>query len=109
MLLSSVTLLAAVVGTVTAKKCMNMTVPVTISARNAVYDVLIPSTNLEAITFAQNFTKQGSNFSETILTGYATVSGTYNISTQFCTPNSVANSSSPTVQVLTHGIGFDKT
>ena len=99
----------ALAGLVSAKKCVNMTVPVTISSRNGVFGgTALPVTDLDATTFFQNFTQQGQNFTETALTGYATVNGTYNISAQFCMP-SMNNVSNSTVQVLTHGIGFDKT
>ena len=100
--------LAVLVGSSAAKQCTNMTVPVTISARNGIFDIAIPQTNLDATTFIQNLTRQGQNFSEVALSGYATTSGTYNISAQFCVP-SAGNVSNPTVQVLTHGVGFDKT
>jgi len=42
------------------------------------------------------------------LSGYATTSGTYNISAQFCAPD---DGSTPCakLQILAHGIGFDKT
>ncbi|KAL9124992.1 MAG: hypothetical protein Q9217_005747 [Psora testacea] len=84
-----------------------MTVPVPISARTGIFNIPVPQTNLEVTSFIQNNTQQGRNFSETVLTGYKTTAGTYNISTQFCFPT-VQNHSNPTIQVLTHGIGFDK-
>lgn len=46
------------------------------------------------------------------LSGYATVSGTYQISAKYCTPgasNMTFGSGTPPLQILTHGIGFDKT
>jgi hypothetical protein len=102
-----------------AKVCINATVPVTISAREATFgNLATPQTNVDAIAFALNLTRQGQNFTDVVLTGYHTQSGTYNISTQFCVPDSIAkggwgNASTeggaPIVQVLTHGIGFDKT
>ncbi|KAL9124757.1 MAG: hypothetical protein Q9175_008184 [Cornicularia normoerica] len=95
-------------GSAAAKTCMNLTVPVTISARTAVFDITLPQTNLDATTFAQNQTQQGQNFTMTALSGYATTAGTYNISAEFCMPSSM-NTTKPTVQILTHGIGFDKT
>ncbi len=36
------------------------------------------------------------------------MAGTYNISVKFCKPDR-ENGTNPTVQVLTHGLGFDKT
>ena len=100
--------LALLAGSAAAKQCTNMTVPVDISARTGVFNIPIPQTNLDATAFIQNLTRQGQNFSEVALSGYATTSGTYNISAQFCTP-SASNVTNPTVQVLTHGIGFDRT
>ena len=100
--------LVLLAGLAAAKICTNMTVQVDISARTAVFDVANVQTNLDATTFIQNLTRPGQNFTEIVLSGYTTTSGIYNISTQFCTPNA-SNVTDPTVQVLTHGIGFDKT
>lgn len=103
----AVTVLA---GSAAAKTCMNMSVPVTISARTGVFNLPVPQTNLDSTAFIQNQTQQGRNFTETALSGYATTAGTYNISAQFCMPSSMnATTAKPTLQILTHGIGFDKT
>lgn len=40
------------------------------------------------------------------MTGYATTSGTYDLEATYCTPS--ANYSGASVQVMTHGIGFDR-
>lgn len=90
-----------------AKVCTNVTVPVSISARQGVFDVPTLQSNFDATTFALNFTKQGSNFTDIALTGYQTVTGNYNISAKYCKPDN-DECSNPTVQILTHGIGFDK-
>ena len=93
-----------------AKTCTNLTVPVTISARTGVFNIPVPQTNFDATAFIQNQTQQGRNFTETALSGYATTAGTYDISAQFCMPSDMDTSMTlPTLQVLTHGIGFDKT
>ncbi|KAF2088260.1 hypothetical protein K490DRAFT_73212 [Saccharata proteae CBS 121410] len=89
------------------KTCLNQTVPVTISSRNAVFDVDIPHNNLDVVTFTLNSTRQSFNFTGDVLTGYNTVSGTYNMSTKFCYDANMKNQN-PTLQILTHGIGFDK-
>ena len=99
--------LALLSAAVAAKDCKNITIPVTVSARQGIFNIDLPQTSLDATTFIQNVTRQGRNFSDTVVTGYQTVSGTYNISAQFCKPSN-DNSSNPTIQVLTHGIGFDK-
>lgn len=103
---------AALVGAslVSAKTCLNVTVPVNINARQGVFDVPTLQSNIDVVTFALNNTKQGSNFTEEALTGITNVVGSYNISAKYCMPdsNSTTTSSSPVVQVLSHGIGFDK-
>ena len=101
--------IVALAANTLAKQCFNATVPVTVKSRNGVFgNIAVPETNLDAITFSQRDTQQGANLTAAALTDYADVFGTYNISTQFCMPSKVPKSFS-TVQVLTHGIGFDKT
>ena len=92
----------------TAKICTNIRVPVDLSARQAVFDLAIPQTNSDVPDFVLNVTRQGGNFTNDVLTGYNTTTGSYNISAQFCVPDS-DNSTNPVLQILTHGIGFDKT
>ncbi|KAL8689961.1 MAG: hypothetical protein Q9224_004518 [Gallowayella concinna] len=95
-------------GSIAAKQCLNITVPVSISARNGVFNIPTLQGNSDATTFAQNLTSIRGNFTQEALLDYATVTGEYNISVKFCKPD-VENGTNPTVQVLTHGLGFDKT
>ncbi|KAF2146877.1 uncharacterized protein K452DRAFT_315081 [Aplosporella prunicola CBS 121167] len=90
------------------KTCLNQTIPVTIESRNGVFDIAIPHQNLDVTTFVQNMTRQGHNFTNEALIGYQTVAGTYNISTKYCYDNDTESSPNK-LQILTHGIGFDKT
>lgn len=105
LIISTIALLAT---SAVGKKCINATVPVTITARTADFNVPIPHTNLDVTTFIQNNSRQGSNFTKQALLGYCTRKETYHISTQFCTPDE-PTAASQTLQILTHGIGFDKT
>ena len=108
--LLSFAVVAFLVGLSTAKQCINQTVPVTISARTSIFNIAVPQTNMDAITFILNETQQGRNFNEVALAGYQTTSGTYSISTEMCIPDGCDWKVPPSgVQVLTHGIGFDKT
>ncbi|KAF2810169.1 uncharacterized protein BDZ99DRAFT_520255 [Mytilinidion resinicola] len=97
-------------GLAAAKQCTNITIPVDISAKNFMYSVPVFTSNQDAATFTQNYTnaKYGGKYPMAALLGYQTVEGSYNISAKFCTPD-VMNGSQPVIQVLTHGIGFDKT
>ncbi|KAL9108106.1 MAG: hypothetical protein Q9227_007081 [Pyrenula ochraceoflavens] len=91
-----------------AKQCQDLTIPVEVSARQGVFNVPTFTGNQDAIAFAQNFTsvRGGTNYTAEVLTGYANVEGSYEISARFCYPDQGPGN---TVQVLTHGIGFDKT
>ena len=104
-LLLTATLHAA---SVVAKQCANITVPVSISARNGVFNIPTLRGNEDATRFAQNLTSIRVNFTEEALLDYATVTGIYEISAKFCKPDT-ENGTDPTVQILTHGLGFDKT
>lgn len=94
-----------------AKTCYNCTVEIPVTSRNGIFDNLsTPKTNFEAAAFAISATQQGVNFTEQALSDYATVSGTYKISTQYCMPNaSSSGGGAAPLQILTHGVGFDKT
>lgn len=99
---------AALAGVASAKVCTNVTVPVHIQARQGVFDAPVIEDNLDAVKFALNFTKQGANFTDVALTGYQTVDFPANISAKFCRPDN-DTAMDCDVQVLSHGIGFDKT
>ncbi|KAL8670558.1 MAG: hypothetical protein Q9168_004906 [Polycauliona sp. 1 TL-2023] len=95
-------------GAVMAKQCLNFTVPVSVSARNGVFNIPTLQGNADATTFAQNLTSIRGNFTQEALLDYATVVADYDISVKFCKPDT-ENGTNPTVQILTHGLGFDKT
>lgn len=108
-MLSIAVLLTLLAGDALARRCYNATVDVPVSSRNGVFNnIATPITNNDAAVFALNATRQGINGTQAALSGYATVSGTYQISTQYCAPNNSAPGNN-VLQILTHGIGFDKT
>lgn len=92
------------------KTCVNTNVPVPITTRNGVFGKLpTPQSNFDAATFTLGALRQGANGTEEALTGYNTIQKTYHVSVQYCKPAGADSGSSPVVQILTHGIGFDKT
>ena len=103
-LILSFTLLAT---SAEAKKCISTIIPVTILARQGVFNVPNMKSNLDATTFSQNLTRINGNFTNSALTGYETVTGDFRISAEFCQPDQADKK--PVIQLLTHGIGFDKT
>ena len=94
-------------ASVVAKHCQNMSVPVTVCARNAVFNVPTLHDNHDATTFIAEYTNPGGNFSNEVLLGYQTIDHVYELSVKFCRPDT-GFGQNPTVQFLTHGIGFDK-
>jgi hypothetical protein len=62
--------------------------------------------NLAVGAFAKAFTTQGGNYSKTLQENFQTVTGNYSISARYCHPD---NGTGSTIQLLSHGIGFDKT
>lgn len=88
-----------------AAKCQNLTIPVSISARNGVFNLAAPSDTISATDFILNLSRQGHNYTKELLTGYNTISGNYEIAATYCEPDS---GPAKTLQVLTHGIGFDR-
>jgi len=62
---------ATFAGIVSAKQCQNITVPVTISARNGLFDqsALTPVTNIDVTNFILNLVQQGENYTANVLQG----------------------------------------
>lgn len=89
-----------------AKQCQNFTVPVSISANNKIFNVPSFETSLDVTTFVQDLLNIGGNAFGS--SGTKAVSGNYNISVEFCQPDT-PKSKAPTLQFLVHDIGFDKT
>ncbi|KAK8089064.1 hypothetical protein PG997_004025 [Apiospora hydei] len=92
-----------------ARHCQNLTIPISISARNGKFDLQAPATNIEVTNFVLNLAQPGHNLTEAVLdevrTKYVTVGGNYSIAATYCEPDCRPGK---TVQVLTHGIAFDR-
>ena len=88
-----------------SRQCTNMTIPVTLAARNGFFNVTTLADNLDATSFIMNLTSIRGNFTEQSLVNYTDETGTYNITAQYCA-SYLSNTS--TLLFLTHGIGFDK-
>nr|POF13553.1 hypothetical protein CFP56_02576 [Quercus suber] len=86
--------------------CVTGLVPVHASATNVLFDFHVPDNQTQVTeTFIELFTA-GSPFSKQIMDGTHSVSGAYNTSATLCTPGD--NLTPSVVQILTHGVGFDK-
>jgi hypothetical protein len=106
---STIGIVAIMAGVATAKTCYDMTVQVPVTARNGVFDkISTPQTNLDATAFALHASTQAANVTADALSGYATIAGMYDISAQYCMPET-GGDRPHVLQILTHGMGFDKT
>ncbi|KAI0152500.1 Alpha/beta hydrolase family-domain-containing protein [Hypoxylon sp. NC0597] len=108
-------LLASLTAIAAARKCQNLTVPISISARNTNFSLQAPSTNVDVTDFVLNFSQPGVNFTKQALGPngapnstdgeFATITGTYTIGATYCEPDSGPGSA---LQILTHGVAFDR-
>ncbi|KAF2621295.1 alpha/beta-hydrolase [Macroventuria anomochaeta] len=93
-------------GYAAARQCQTLSIPVDISSRQGVFKKVPVETNLDASAFATRFNEFQYNYTAELFTGFQTLQKSIKISAQYCTPDGGSNG---IVQVLSHGIGFDKT
>ncbi|KAK6206846.1 hypothetical protein QIS74_13334 [Colletotrichum tabaci] len=98
----SVLSLAAMVA---ARKCQELTIGLDVSATNQVFNLATPKTDIDVTNILLELTKQGGSFVSDITTGEAQVSGQYELAATYCEPD---GGTAAVLQVLTHGIGFDR-
>ncbi|KAK1983563.1 Alpha/Beta hydrolase protein [Colletotrichum cereale] len=103
--LISSTLPLAFAALAAARVCQDLTVEVSITARNGVFNISTPETNIDVTNFLIKSAEQGRNVSAEYLVGYANVGGTYQLASTYCHPDSGPGR---VLQILTHGIGFDR-
>lgn len=87
--------------------CVSGTVPVQAStSMNMKFNFEIPQNQSQVTQSFVTMVTSGSQATEQLMGGMQSVNGTYNISATLCTP---ANNTRPSVvEILTHGIGFDR-
>ncbi|CCF41463.1 hypothetical protein CH063_11728 [Colletotrichum higginsianum] len=84
---------------------MNLTVDVSITSKNGVYNISAPETNVDVTNIMIGLSTQSNDFSADYFVGYANVSGTYQLALTYCEPDSGPGR---VLQILTHGVGFDR-
>ncbi|KAF7954563.1 hypothetical protein EAE96_005683 [Botrytis aclada] len=107
MLKLSIAVVAVSFGFIEAKSCTDISIPISINARNGNFNIPPLSDAIAVTQFAQDFLRAGQNYSASTLSGFTTVTGQYNIAATVCVP-SESSSNSDSWQFLTHGIGFDR-
>lgn len=105
MQLTSILLLALNLSIAVARNCRNITIQVSIESRNAEFSLSPAQCDSEVADFLLSAAQQGHNITTSVLTGYKTVKGQYDIAATYCTPDGGPGKA---IQLLTHGIGFDR-
>ncbi|KAF9761003.1 hypothetical protein IL306_004015 [Fusarium sp. DS 682] len=89
-----------------ARKCTDITVPVHLTSKNAVFTIEAPLTGIDVTSFAVNLSRQGDPpFPVEVTKGFATISGDYELAATYCEPDAGPGKE---LQIMTHGIGFDR-
>ncbi|KAL8669383.1 MAG: hypothetical protein Q9168_006019, partial [Polycauliona sp. 1 TL-2023] len=89
--------------------CVNGVVPISASAKNFVLDLPSPATQFDVTEIIQELFQADSTIAKRVQKGTRTVQGTYGIGANFCVPrNSTKIDAVKTVQILSHGIGLEK-
>ena len=92
-----------------AAKCVTANVPVSISTTGINLLLSEPANQSVATGLIQQLNQLDSTIAASVNGGQSTIRGTFQIDTTLCYPaNSIHNNKVDTVQILTHGIGLDK-
>ncbi|RDW59810.1 hypothetical protein BP6252_12897 [Coleophoma cylindrospora] len=87
--------------------CIEGDIPVTASAQNFRLNYTEPANQLGVTNTILEFLQTNATLPETVLGAAVNISGTYSINSKLCLPSTRA-ANSTTIQILTHGVAFDK-
>ncbi|KAF5122283.1 hypothetical protein E5D57_012759 [Metarhizium anisopliae] len=99
------TILSLTTGLSVARRCQNITIPISISSRNGIFSLATPANDVDVTDFVLNNFRAGVNYTDDVLQGYKTIQANYNLAATYCTPESGHGKS---LQVLTHGVGINR-
>lgn len=119
------TILSLTAGLSVARRCQNITIPISISSRNGIFSLATPANDVDVTDFVLNNYRAGVNYTDDVLQGvsklysyylcytftntklqqYKTIQANYNLAATYCTPESGHGKS---LQVLTHGVGINR-
>ncbi|PHH87837.1 hypothetical protein CDD83_8353 [Cordyceps sp. RAO-2017] len=95
----------AAAATAGNKNCKEIGTHIKVEARNGVFALRVPQTEVEVTNFILKLTVQNGNYTDSILRDYKTVLQDYHLSGIYCEPD---YGKTRGLQILTHGIGFDR-
>ncbi|KAL8646081.1 MAG: hypothetical protein Q9226_007026 [Calogaya cf. arnoldii] len=89
--------------------CANGILSITASATNVILNLSSPATQFDATEIFQELFQAGATITQKAQIGTRTVQGTYGIGANLCVPvNPAKVDAVKTVQILTHGVGLEK-
>ena len=97
---------AAPTANTTDKQCLDLDVPVSISATNAKLDTPRVDSNIDAVDWVWDSYTWSHNASERMV-GTIAINTTYHISAQLCVPTQ-GSAKSDILQIASPGLGWDK-
>lgn len=89
-----------------SKQCIQLEVPLLITANNSRFDLPRVDNNIDAVDWVWDLTTWSHQSETGRATGVIPVNDTFTISAQLCVPPQGAKAD--VLQIATHGIGFDK-
>lgn len=96
------------VSIVSAYHCTSFNVPITISAHYYIPAFPPFESHHDAVAFLNAAVARNGTNAPKPFSGVANVTETYNIAAQYCVPSHSRHQSKLDVQILTHGLGFDR-
>lgn len=92
-------------STVTAFQCTQFMAPIPVKATS--YELAFPPflDHYQSVAFSNALTARNASAAPPLISGSNNFTGVFNISAEYCTPS---NGNSRGIQVLSHGLGFDK-
>ncbi|KAF7559040.1 hypothetical protein G7046_g5099 [Stylonectria norvegica] len=100
------TVLFALIAAVSARQCHDVIIPVSLTAQNLVLDIQAPLTKIDVSNLILNLAQQGRIYTEVVAKGMANITGDYQLGGTYCEPDAGPGRE---LQILTHGLGFDRT
>ena len=110
MQLTNLLLSLTTAGLVAGQTCTNITIPVRVNTTQPRINNLtapLPANNTQVTEFVQQYLQQPQPQSAYFINGTYQNAAQYNITATYCVPATGLNQSKP-LQILIHGIGFDK-
>lgn len=89
-----------------SKRCIQLEVPLLITANNSQFNLPRVDSNIDAVDWVLDLTTWSHRSENGRATGVIPVNDTFTISAQLCVPTQRAKAD--ILQIATHGIGFDK-